>query len=366
MTATSTELDLFVRDALARGQSRDAIRAALAAAGWSEAQSRDALEVYADVDFPVPVPRPRASVSAREAFQYLLLFATLYLSAWHLGSLLFDLVNGWLPDPAMQAGDGFSDSMRFSVAAMLIAFPVFVFGTRRIAREVAAAPIKRLSPVRRWLTYLTLFLAAGVLIGDMTTLVYSVLGGEATPRFVAKVAVVAVIAGGIFHHYMQDLRREEGEAGRRETGRAMLTVATAMVLATIVAAVWVMDSPAVERQQRLDQRRVAELAQVQAVIEDWARSHGTLPVSLADLAAQPGMALPVHDPVAATPYGFEAIAARRYRLCAVFATDTATSRASGRQYVGHPAEWAHPAGHHCFERRLPRLEPTSEAPSPPG
>ena len=212
MPSTSPELELFVREALARGQSRAAIREALAAAGWRDEQTRGVLDGYADVAFPVPVPKPRASLSAKEAFQYLVLFATLYFSAYHLGSLLFDLINRWLPDPAAQAGDFARDSMRFSVAALAIAFPVFLFSARRIAREVARAPIKRLSPVRRWLTYLTLFIAAGVLIGDMTTLLYNLLGGEATPRFLAKVAVVAVIAGGIFHYYMQDLRREETDA----------------------------------------------------------------------------------------------------------------------------------------------------------
>ena len=364
MAASIPELDQFVRDALARGLSRDVIRQALAAAGWSEAQGRDALDAYADVDFPVPVPQPRASLSAREAFQYLLLFATLYLSAWHLGSLLFDLINGWLPDPAAQAGYGFHDSMRFSLAALVIAFPVFLFSTRRIARDVAAAPVKRLSPVRRWLTYLTLFLAAAALIGDMTTLVYSVLGGEATPRFLAKVGVVAVIAGGIFHYYMQDLRREEGGPGGGGVGRGMLGAGSVLVLATIAAAVWTMDSPAVERDQRLDERRVAELSQLQVVIEDWARSRGRLPASLAELATQPGMALPVHDPVDGTPYRFEILDARHYRLCALFATDTAQAQRGAYPYPGNPAEWAHPAGPHCFERRLPRQEAPPEKPLP--
>lgn len=210
MPSTSPELEAFVREALAQGQSRPAIRQALAAAGWSAEQTDGVLDGYAEVDFPVPVPKPRASVSAREAFQYLLLFATLYISAWHLGSLLFDIINRWFPDAAI--GSEFRNGMRLSVAALVIAFPVFLFSARRIAREVARHPIKRLSPVRRWLTYLTLFIAAGVLIGDMTTLVYNVLGGEATPRFLAKVGVVAVIAGAIFHYYMQDLRREEEPA----------------------------------------------------------------------------------------------------------------------------------------------------------
>jgi hypothetical protein len=84
--------------------------------------------------------------------------------------------------------------------------------SRKLAIDVARHPIRRLSPVRRWLTYLTLFVAATILVGDMTALLYNLLGGETTLRFVAKVVVVAVIAGGIFYYYMHDLRREEVES----------------------------------------------------------------------------------------------------------------------------------------------------------
>ena len=77
MPSTSPELELFVRESLSRGQTRAAIQKALSEAGWSEEQTAGVLDGYAQVDFPVPVPRPRASVSALEAFQYLVLFATL-------------------------------------------------------------------------------------------------------------------------------------------------------------------------------------------------------------------------------------------------------------------------------------------------
>ena len=209
MASGTPELERFIHDALQQGHSRDAIQNALTQAGWSTRQTDDILGAYADVDFPLPVPKPRASLSARDAFLYLVLFATLYFTAYNFGSLLFDLINAAFPDPASRGYGLFGSSMRWSTASVIIAFPVFALLARHLAREVARQPIKRLSPVRRWLTYLTLFIAAGVLIGDMTTLLYQVLGGEATPRFLAKVAVVAVIAGGIFHYYMQDLRREE-------------------------------------------------------------------------------------------------------------------------------------------------------------
>ncbi|HEY5612140.1 MAG TPA: DUF5671 domain-containing protein [Lysobacter sp.] len=203
---------MFVREALAKGAGREAIENALAAAGWPAAQARSALNGYADVEFPVPVPKPRPYLSAREAFLYLVLFATLYLTAYHLGSLLFDLINRAFPDPAMtDFGRQVGRSMRWSIASVIIAFPVFVYVARYLGRELARNPVKRLSAVRRWLTYLTLFLAATVLIGDMITLVYNVLGGELGIRFVLKVLVVAVIAGTIFGYYLWDMRREERE-----------------------------------------------------------------------------------------------------------------------------------------------------------
>ena len=214
MAATSRDLELFVREALLRGQPRPAIESALVDAGWATEQVRDALDAYADVAFPVPVPRPRPYLSAREAFLYLVLFASLYVWAYHLGDLLFDLINRGLPDPADSSymRNRAGDSMRMSVASILIAFPLFLFVARLLGKELARNPAKRQSVVRRWLTYMTLFLAAGVLVGDLIALVYHVLGGELTLRFLLKVLVVGGIAGGIFGFYLQDLRREEREA----------------------------------------------------------------------------------------------------------------------------------------------------------
>lgn len=214
MASATQDLDFFVREALAKGETREAIDSALTTAGWPQEQIRSALNVYADVGFPVPVPKPRPYLSAREAFLYLTLFTTLYLSAYHLGSLLFRLIEQAWPDPAdnefmlMQL----DSSMRWSTASVIIAFPVFLFLARYLGKELARSPAKRLSAVRRWLTYLTLFVAAVVLIVDMTTLVNNALGGELTLRFLLKVAVAAIIAGTIFGYYLWDLRSEEKEA----------------------------------------------------------------------------------------------------------------------------------------------------------
>ena len=214
MASTTQDLDLFVREALARGESKESIEAALVSAGWPMEQIRSALDAYADVGFPVPVPRPRPYLSAREAFLYLTLFTALYLTAFHLGSLLFKLIEQAWPDPADSeyVVRNLTDSIRWSTASVIIAFPVFLFVARYLGKELARSPVKRLSAVRRWLTYLTLFIAAVVLIVDMTTLVNNVLGGELTLRFVLKVVAAAVISGTVFGYYLWDLHKEEKEA----------------------------------------------------------------------------------------------------------------------------------------------------------
>jgi hypothetical protein len=208
--ALAEELVRFVREALARGRSRTEVADALEQAGWGRDQVHRALDAFAPIDFPVPVPRPRPSLSARQAFTYLLLFSTLYFGAYHLGSLVFQFVDWARPDPATSVtAEYVRDSIRFSVSALVVTMPLFLYMSMLTNRELAADPNQRTSPVRRWLTYLTLFIAACVLIGDVTTLVYSLLGGELTTRFVLKVVTVAVIAGTSFWYYLSALRRDE-------------------------------------------------------------------------------------------------------------------------------------------------------------
>lgn len=211
--AIREELIEFVKEGLRQGVPRAELREVLLRAGWPGEEVNAALASYAEVDgFPVPVPRPRPYTSAREVFMYLVLFTTLYLSAYNLGSLLFELIEIAFPDPADLNAARFRDErIRWAISALVVAFPVFLYMTLLIGRSVRVDPTKRASKIRRHLTYLSLFVASCVLIGDVTALVYNALGGELTIRFVLKVLVVAAIAGTGFLYYLQQLRRDEEE-----------------------------------------------------------------------------------------------------------------------------------------------------------
>jgi hypothetical protein len=159
------------------------------------------------VGFSLPVPRPQPYLSAREAFLYLVLFTSLFLSAFHVGAILFELIAKAFPDPV---GPDFSArSLRWALSYVVVSSPIYLVLTVRQAHELRADPAKRASKMRKWLTYLTLFVAAGFLVGDLVALVFHFLEGELTVRFLLKVLVVGAIAGPVFGYYLRDLRKDE-------------------------------------------------------------------------------------------------------------------------------------------------------------
>lgn len=211
-----TTLKDFVRAALQSGATREQTTSILKQAGWPADQIDDALAQYADLAFPIPVPRPRQQVSAREAFLYLVMFSMLYVSVYNLGNLLFQFVNLAWPDLVLDYYGRASQlgSIRFSTSALLIAYPLFLLLALQINRQLVLNPALRLSAVRRWLTYLTLTVAACVIAGDLVYLVYSLLSGELSLRFVLKVAIVAALAGSTFGYYFWLGANDERELGK--------------------------------------------------------------------------------------------------------------------------------------------------------
>ena len=352
------ELARFVRDALAKGLPKQEIRAKLLEARWPEDEVKTALDAFADVDFPVPVPRPRPYLSAKEAFVYLVLFSTLYTSAIGLVQLLFQFIHRAFPDPA--ANDWVLErsvaTVRWWTAAVLIAFPVFLWLSRLTYHAIRRDPEKRTSKIRKWLTYLTLFVAAAVLIGDLITLVFYLLGGELTVRFVLKVLAVGAVAGSVFGYYLWDLGQDDVEpvpAKVRHPGLRWFTLAViGAVMACLVGGFVVAGSPGRARLERLDDIRQSDLQSIAAAMDTLWRERGELAPTLEALSRERTTSVrSILDPDTGQPYEYRITGEKSYELCAVFDLEEEPKKTSAPQLPGSRF-WNHGAGRRCFDLKV--------------
>ena len=206
----NSQLDSFVREALNRGESGERIGAALVSAGWTKKEVDAALADWAVAEFGMAVPKPKPYVSAREAFLYLVLFLLLGVVAWNLGSLLFALIDRSIPDVLenrVYFGGANDDQIRGAISGLVVGAPLLIWLAWSVRKQRRANPAMQRSRVRKWLTYITLVIAASTLIGDAIGLVYKFLSGDLSTRLLLKMLVVGGLAGAIFLYFMRDAER---------------------------------------------------------------------------------------------------------------------------------------------------------------
>ncbi|NWG91203.1 MAG: hypothetical protein HXY21_01660 [Parvularculaceae bacterium] len=320
----------FVKAALERGESRARIREALKKAGWPDDQVESAVGSFAEVEFPVPVPRPRSYGSAREAFLYIVYFSLLGMIAGNVGGLAFAFIDRQFADEL--ARDAYyswaTTGMRWSVASLLVGYPIFLFLGWRLAAKKRKDPERRRSRVHAWLTYVTLIFAAGALIGDLVAVVFQYLNGELQARFMAKAAVVGVISAAILWNYSRDVERHSSRIDL--AGRALALVSMIVVGALVAWAFTVVRGPGAARYQMADEQRISGLMETTRLVDCHFTYAGAMPESLESMSAflsDRAGRVPVADgcfrdlptdPTSGGPYRYRAIDADTYELCAIF------------------------------------------------
>jgi hypothetical protein len=348
----SAELAAFIEHARQKGMDHATIRLLLLAAGWKE---KDVIEALARTSLDLPIPPPPDRGGAREAFFLLLTFAALYAAVIAAVALLFACINRLLPDAAMleRSGPWELTQIRWSLAFLIVSFPGFAWLTRLTLRELREHPERSWSGTRRWLTYLTMFLASIALGGDVITLVFRLLEGELSLRFVLKVVVVLAVAGLAFAYYLLSLRMPVARPETRRMHRGFAGAACGVVLLAVAWGFAAVGSPGTARLHRFDARRVDDLRTIRDEIgniclgdqrfaaPDERRLLRPLPAALGEVAEAARHRRPsLHDPETGEPYAYEVLDASRFRLCATFRF--------ARDEEQDPI-WNHVAGRHCFE-----------------
>lgn len=191
--STSPEIARFIEAGLRAGHSPEELRQALTDAGWPAHEIEAALALWTDGGLRLPVPRPRQTVSGRDVLLYGLMGVAVLSLTWHLVSLGFALIARWLPDP-LQDRINDTESMRWSIAVLIVLLPLFLWLNHRAETAARADPGQRKTPVRHGFGAVALFLSALVLLGSAVTVVYTGLSGALTLHFLAKSALVAAVA----------------------------------------------------------------------------------------------------------------------------------------------------------------------------
>jgi hypothetical protein len=271
--------------------------------------------------------------------------------------LLFAYINRLFPDVTQRSMEMYQtndfSSIRWSLAILMVSFPLFILLSRLLHREFKKHPEKLLSGIRKWLTYLTLFVTACTLIGDVITLFFYLLEGELTVRFIFKVLTILILSGLPFSYYFTVVRMEPAKYAVSPLHRLYFFTTCVIVALTFVWGILIVGSPSYGREQRFDEQRIVDFRLIHEEILN--QTYGdsrykepmvsvpTLPKPLPkDLQAVAANAqytrINVNDPQTEVPYEY-IVRGTFYDLCTTFSLE---------QNLDYDIFWNHPAGRHCF------------------
>ena len=283
-------------------------------------------------------------------------FLALYTSALSFGFLAFQFIEEAFPDllnygRSMMWGGG-----RNAIAGLIVAFPLYLFLMRLIWKETKGNAKNLESGVRKWFTYITLVVVAGIMLGDLIAVVSSVLGGELAVRFLLKAGTIFAIAGAIFGYYLHDLKRK-AEDSFSPRAKACVLAVTVFVLIFIGYGIVLTGTPGQQRALQFDQRRTSDLQQIASAIQMYWEQQKKLPQGFEDLKQQQFTYIQsVQDPETQAPYEYKVLGEKTYELCAVFATDSSQYEAKTKAPTPFSAEqWNHAKGPVCFTREVQPL-----------
>jgi len=304
------------------------------------------------------VSKPKAS--PKDVFMHLLMIAMLYVSTIMFCVLWFNYINFLFPDALNYYYQGISDEILQGMATLIVVFPVFILLSWLLGKDMIAEPEKRKLGVRKWLVYLTLFIAAIAIIVEVVRLVYNFLYGETAISFYLKIFVVLVVAVSVFGYYLWDVRRKAGDVSKMPKTFAW-TIGVIMV-ASIAYGFFLIGSPAHQRDLRFDTQRVNDLQSIQYQAINYWQKKNALPAQLSDLNdSLSGFVLPT-DPETKGPYQYTATDPLNFELCATFKAKSIDNGVPQPMYVSAPMtktgiepkadSWSHEAGRVCYKRTI--------------
>lgn len=296
----------------------------------------------------------KAETTPKDFFLWAGAMLALYGSITSIITLLFQYINYAYPDE-LGYGDPYGTTMRAAMATLLVLAPTTIV-LFRIIRKMYQENDARLGLwVRKWALVLTLFIAAATALIDLITIMTVFLSGELTIRFALKALVILLVAGGVFSHFVADLKGYWlQEPMRAQYIGIAFGVASLLI---VIGGFLIIGSPAQARALREDQERVSDLQSIQYEIINYWQQKEELPETLDQLNDPLSWyELPL-DPNGSS-YEYSVTGENDFSLCATFALPTPAHEASRakdlyfQEGLSENQYFDHQAGRQCFDRTI--------------
>lgn len=281
---------------------------------------------------------------AKDFFLYLTLFFSLAFVAFGEGSILFQLVNKFINDPIEKVTSPFHQgAVKFGIASLIIAGPIFFVVSRIIFRRVLEKKTPLNSSVRKWLTYIVIFLTSATIIVGLIALIMRFLNGDAPQGFLAKMLVILMISGSILGYYFWNMLRANNDKNKIRKKRMIAYSCAGVMALTLIFAFFVIDSPSVSKQKRTDRQSILNIQNADLAIRGYYSQSSRLPNSLAELE-KTEFYPKIQNGFGKVTYVVQG--GDSYKLCANFVR----SNKLDEEVVISADSWKHDAGRVCFDR----------------
>jgi len=293
--------------------------------------------------------------SAKDFFLNLGVIVTLYATVMSLISLLFTTIDSAFPK-IVSVYQYVNPSISMPIAILVIAFPILVLLSWILEKGFRVEPEKRKVAIRKWLSYLTLFVAGGVLAGDLIAVLYLFIDGQnLTTGFLLKALVVLLVAAFVFMHYIQDIQ-DKVSPKYRKTRPIVIGI---IILASIIWGFSVLGSPQTQRLIKYDNQKVSNLQEIQWQVINYWQMNGVVPASLEQIGSNKEYYTIVPTDLQLNKdYGYKKTGAMTFELCAEFNKEDMKNQ-NGVESMGvtYPKgiilqneNWNHGVGQQCFTR----------------
>jgi hypothetical protein len=268
-------------------------------------------------------PAPQRFNAAKFVFLYLLHLVSLGFMTVNFGIVVFQIINKNVAD-ALVAYSGSYDpaALKFAIAALLVSTPIFYAISFLLQKSLYKGELKKDSAVRRWLTYLILFVSFCIFIGWLIAFVNNFLNGELTLKFILKTLSVLVIAAAVFGFYLYDVVRKEVENKKDKVLKIFFISSLTIVVVVFIASFFVVESPAEARNRKLDDEVINNFNAINNCADLYYRGQKQLPADFAAMKSYCPYLLEVNlkDSQTGQAFSYAVTGTTTFEICANFRT----------------------------------------------